>query len=201
METEKIRVVYSRNHTTVFPKLGVFLAGPTPQNGEMQNGWRRVLIEKLQNDKRLDPSMVVIAPEPESGNWNDILLKDNSLLSNVYNKQIPWEWQYLELCDITVFWLPTYYTKEKAECFSDNIGPTSRLEFGYYLQEYLKNPTRRKFIVGSPEDAESINWAKSITEMHNIKWHILKKEDKDLLVAASFIEEIVQTLLANKWNH
>ncbi len=191
MNIEKIRVVYARNHTTVYPKLGVFLARPTPPNGEMQNGWRRIIIEKLQNDARLDPSMVVVAPEPETGNWSDILIKDKSLLSKVNNKQVPWEWQYLGLCDITAFWLPTYFTKETAGNFSDNIGPTSRLEFGYYLQEYLKNPSRRKFIVGSPDDAESINWAKYITDMHNIKWHFLKKEDKEQQVATSFIEEIV----------
>lgn len=115
------------------------------------------------------------------------------------NKQTPWEWQYLTLCDITAFWLPTYWTLDAAGPFPANIGPTSRWEFGYYLQEYLKNPTKRTFIVGSPEDAESVKWAKRITDIHGIKWHFLKRENKEALVASSFIEEIATTLVDKKW--
>ncbi len=103
--------------------------------------------------------------------------------------------QYLSLCDITAFWLPTYWSDEKPGEFSANIGATSRLEFGYYLQEYLKNTQRRKFIVGSPEDAEKINWMKKITSLHGIKWHILKNEDKHKIVTDSFINEIVINLI------
>ena len=35
---EQIRTLFSRKHDVVFPKLGVFLAGPTPPDGEMQKG-------------------------------------------------------------------------------------------------------------------------------------------------------------------
>jgi len=199
--TEKLRVVYARQHQTIFPKLGVFLAGPTPSENQMLSGWRRTVIQALENDTRLDPSMTVVAPEPELGVWSDIDLPPNTQLNQVLNKQIPWEWQYLGLCDITAFWLPSYWNEETSENFPANIGPTSRFEFGYYLQEYLKNPHRRKFIVGSPEDAESIKWAKRITDIHGIKWHVLKKEDKTKQVAASFIEEIANTLVQNKWEY
>ncbi|HMZ57577.1 MAG TPA: nucleoside 2-deoxyribosyltransferase domain-containing protein [Leptospiraceae bacterium] len=199
---EQLRVLYSRNHTTVFPRLGVFLAGPTPPTGEMLSGWRRKVIQSLCSDNRLDPSMTVVAPEPESGNWSDInILEPNTKLTQVLNKQIPWELQYLNLCDITAFWFPSYWKHEQADVFPANIGPTSRFEFGFFLQEYLKNPLKRKFIIGSPEDSESIKWAKRMTEMNGIKWHTLKSNEKHKLVADSFIEEIAQTLIQNKWEY
>jgi len=202
MKQTQIRVLFSRSHDTIFPKLGVFLAGPTPPDGEMQTGWRRVVVDKLQQDPRLDPSMIVVSPEPQTGYWSEI---DNPNPANelevVQDKQMPWELQYLTLCDITAFWLPTYWTKETAGVFAPNIGPTSRWEFGYFLQEYLKNTNKRSFIIGSPEDAESVKWAKKITDIHGIKWHFLKKEDKSSLVAPSFIAEIAETLIQNKWKY
>ena len=135
---EKIRVLYSRQHQTVFPKLGVFLGGPTPPSGSaMTTGWRRVVISALENDARLNPSMVVVAPEPETGQWSNIDVPGTTHLAQVLNKQVPWEWQSLNLCDITAFWLPTYWQPETAENFPANIGPTTRFELGYYLQEYL----------------------------------------------------------------
>lgn len=199
---EAIRILHSRSHTTIFPRLGVFLAGPTPPSGEMDKGWRHIVTERLQNDTRLDPSMTLVSPEPVTGNWNDIN-NDNpeTTLDEVLDKQIPWELQYLQLCDITAFWLPTYWNKESAGNFDPNIGPTSRWEFGYFLQEYLKNSSQRKFIIGSPEDAESLSWAKYLTDMNNIEWHYLKTENKTDVVADSFIEEIATTLINNKWNY
>lgn len=202
MKENQIRTLFSRSHDTIFPKLGVFLGGPTPPNGEMLTGWRRIVTEKLKNDPRLDPSMIVVSPEPQTGFWSEI---DNTNPQNelevVHDKQMPWELQYLTLCDITAFWLPTYWNKETAGIFPANIGPTSRWEFGYFLQEYLKNPQRRDFIIGSPEDAESVKWAKKITDIHGIKWHYLKTEDKSKMVAGSFIEEITKTLIRNKWKY
>jgi hypothetical protein len=198
---EKIRVLYSRDHQTIFPRLGVFLAGPTPPEDEMLTGWRRIVIDKLQNNKELDPSMVVVAPEPESGKWSDIDHNDGTILSKIMNKQVPWEWQYLGLCDITAFWLPTYWDKETGGNFPGYIGPTSRFEFGYYLQEYLKSPLRRKFIIGSPEDAEGVRWARRIAEVHGIKWHTLKSDEKNKQVASSFIDEIAITLIQGKWEY
>lgn len=198
----EIRILFSREHTTIFPKLGVFLAGPTPPDGDMESGWRKKVIGELKEDSRLNPSMVVVAPEPKSGTWSDIDAKTSSEeLNKILDKQIPWEWQYLNLCDITAFWLPTYWDEKTAFPFPANIGPTSRWEFGFFFQEYLKNTKKRKFIIGSPEDAESIKWAKRITDMYDVKWHTLKTEDKEKLVADSFIEEIALTLLNNNWDY
>lgn len=202
MDGNRIRKLYSRKHDTVFSKLGVFLGGPTPPSGEMKTGWRRKIVNKLLEDERLDPSMIIVSPEPESGDWSEIdNLNPKNELEVVRDKQMPWELQYLNLCDITTFWLPTYWTKEQSGIFAPNIGPTSRWEFGYFFQEYLKNPKKRDFIIGSPEDAESVKWAKKITDIHGIKWHFLKTENKSKLVAESFIEEIAETLMRNKWKY
>ncbi len=199
MKHESIRTLFSREHTTVFPRMGVFLAGPTPPNGQMLGGWRRKVIDFLKRDERLHPGMVVVSPEPESGNWKDIdTNKKGTKLEAVLNKQIPWEIQYLNLCDITAFWLPTYWSEKEAEVFPPNIGPTSRWEFGYFLQEYLKNTDKRKFIIGSPEDAESVKWAKLITDVHGIKWHFLPREEKGQLVAESFMKEIADNLVTHQ---
>lgn len=179
----------------------MFLAGPTPPSGQMKQGWRRKVITTLVKDERLNPSMVVVAPESQSGDWADIDIDPKTQLEVVLNKQTPWEWQYLNLCDITAFWLPTYWESEKAAPFPANIGPTSRWEFSYYLQEYLKHPAKRTFIVGSPEDADSIKWAKRITDIHGIKWHFLKTTQKEQLVADSFIEAIATTLIDNQWDY
>jgi len=198
----QIRALFSRSHDTVFPKLGVFLGGPTPPSGQMLHGWRRKVVDSLRANDLLDPSMIVVSPEPISGDWAEIdNLNPKNELEVVRDKQMPWEIQYLQLCDITTFWLPTYWTKEESGIFPPNIGPTSRWEFGYFLQEYLKNSSRRNFIIGSPEDAESIKWAKKITDIHGIKWHFLPKEQKHELVAGSFIDEIVETLHTNKWKY
>jgi hypothetical protein len=71
------------------------------------------------------------------------------------------------------------------------------------MNQYMvsKEASKRNFIIGSPEDAESVKWAKKITDIHGIKWHFLKTADKSKLVADSFIEEIAETLILNKWNY
>lgn len=202
MPHEPIRTLFSRQHDTVFPRLGVFLAGPTPPDGQMATGWRRVVTEKLKADNRLHPGMIVVSPEPESGYWADI---DNdspqSHLETVRDKQMPWELQYLKLCDVTAFWLPTYWNAETAAPFAPNIGPTSRWEFGYFLQEYLRQPQQRRFIIGGPDDADSVKWARKLTDIHGIPWYGLPVSRKNELVAPEFIEAIAQALLGGAWSY
>ena len=196
---EPIRVLYSRQHCTIYPGLGVFLAGPTPPEGQMQNTWRRALIERLVADPRLDAMMAVVAPEPEDGHWKSIdVITGRRRHDEATNGQIAWEWQYLGLCDITVFWLATYWDEDVAEPFHPNIGPTTRWEFGYYFQEFLKNRDRRHFIVGSPEDAESVKWPRRLAWAHNVEWHTLPKAEKSRLVPDSLVEAVARALLHNK---
>jgi hypothetical protein len=47
-QNESLRVLFAREHATVFPGLGVFLAGPTRADGTMENSWRRVLAASEQ---------------------------------------------------------------------------------------------------------------------------------------------------------
>jgi hypothetical protein len=196
---EPIRVLYAREHATVWPGLGVFLAGPTPPEPRMASGWRRVLIDRLLVDLRLDPTMVVVAPEPRDGSWQGIEVRTGRPgYDEVINKQIPWEWQYLTLCDVTVFWLATYWQDEDGGPFPGNIGPTTRWEFGYYLQEYLKNPRRRTLIVGAPEDAQNVNWARRVAEANRIAWHELAVNEKGRLIPDSLVEAIVRALLQHQ---
>ncbi len=196
MAHEPLRVVYAREHATVFPGLGVFLAGPTPPEGEMLSGWRRVVIDKLVADPRLDPRMVVVAPEPRAGRWADIDVDTgHPKYDDAVNKQIPWEWQYLRACDITVFWLPTYWQAQKSGVFAPNIGPTTRWEFGYFLQSSLADP-RRTFLAGAPADADSVKWVRRMLASHRLPWFELNQVDKDKLVPDSLIDAIVAALLA-----
>ena len=199
-KANELRCLFARDHDTVYPKQGVFLGGASPPDGEMINGWRRKIISALKKDTRLNAQMMLVSPEPESGFWEDIDIvdKDNDTES-LRRQQTLWEFQYLRSCDITTFWLPTYWTKERSGVFAPNIGPSTRWEFGYFLQEYLKDPQQKDFIVGSPEDAQGLDWAKEITRMHGIRWHSLKKADKSDLVADSFIQEIADTLISNKY--
>lgn len=202
MKEKEIRTLFSRDYNAVYPKLGVFLGGVSPPDGEMKTGWRRKIISVLQQDERLDPSMLLVSPEPKSGYWEELegagaKVTDKDL-EVIRDPQMLWEHHYLKRCDITTFWLPAYWTKEKSEVFAPNIGPSSRWEFGYFLQEYLKDRRNKDFIVGSPEDAQGVDWAREISQMHGIKWHTLRKEDKPKLVADSFIEEIADTLIKNK---
>ncbi len=196
---EPIRVLYAREHTTVWPGLGVFLAGPTPPEERMATGWRRVLIDKLVTDARLDPTMVVVAPEPRHCAWKALdVSTGNPKYDEVVNKQIPWEWQYLTLCDVTVFWLATYWDDAGGGPFPGNIGPTTRWEFGFYLQEYLKNSRQRTFIVGAPEDAQNVKWARQIALANRIPWHELPTAEKAKLIPDSLAEAVATALLAHQ---
>ena len=195
--TQSIRTLFSRKHDLAIPKLSVFLAGPTPYDGRMTNGWRRKVVQELQKNELLDYNCLVVSPEPESGYWSEI--DDRNDKFKIENHQMLWEIQYLKLCDITAFWFPTYWNVENADDFCPNIGPTARWEFGYFLQEYLKDKDGKTCIVGSPEDAQSVTWAKRMAEIHGLRWHSLKKEHKDQLVAPSFIDAIANALIENNW--
>ena len=89
----------------------------------------------------------------------------------------------------------SYWDNETSGPFPGNIGPTTRCEFGYYLQEYLKAPHRRTFILGAPEDAHGVSWAKEIAKANRIKFHTLSKKDKHKLIPDSMVEAVTEALL------
>ena len=136
-----MKILFAREHVTVYPNRSVFLAGPTPPDGNMVSGWRRSVIEQLQSHD-LDDTYTVVIPEPETGEWNSIVATDDADASARKNDQIGWELQYLELCQVTAFWLPVYWTEKNAGPFPPNIGPTTRWEFGMMFQKVLEHPSR-----------------------------------------------------------
>ncbi len=197
---EPLRALFARDHTTIHAGVGVFLAGPTPPDDVMLHGWRRVVIAGLAADPRLCPCMTVVAPEPEHGRWQDIVVSTgHPRRDSAVNKQIQWEWQYLELCRVTAFWMPTYWEPARSGPFPANIGPTTRLEYGYFLGQWEHDPRGRDFVVGAPADAQDVKWARHLARSRGLAWHELPAADKAALVAPSFIAAIADALLRRKW--
>lgn len=190
-----MRTLFSRTHATIYPNKGVFLAGPTPPDGAMLNGWRRVVVSKLLGMVS-DNDCIVVSPEPESGVWESIVSKSSAPNESAENDQIAWELQYLKLCDIAAFWMPVYWSEASSENFPPNIGPTTRWEYGMILERFISS-TNRKLIVGAPEDAQSIGWVKHTIKHFNLKMHWLPASQKHKLVCDSFIQEIADTLNLN----
>jgi len=187
-----MKILFAREHITIYPKRSVFLAGPTPPDGNMIGGWRRIVIEQLEQ-RNLDDTYTVVIPEPPSGEWGSIVAAADSDCSERRNDQIGWELQYLDLCRVTAFWLPVYWTEKSAELFPPNIGPTTRWEFGMMFQQFLDQPSRR-LILGGPDDAESVGWARHVARHNDIPWYGLPKGAKEMIVAAEFVDAIVDAL-------
>jgi hypothetical protein len=198
MAHKKIRILYANEHTTIHAGMGVFLAGPNPTKGDLSHGWRRKVLDELSDDPRICACMTVVAPEPESGPAEMATDGGNGDDMAVY-KQTQWEWQYLEMCRITAFWLPTYWNREDSGPFPSNIGPTSRWEFGYFFARWEQAPHLRELIAGAPADADGVRWAQYVVRSRGLAWHELAEKDKDKLVAPSFVAAIKDALLRRKW--
>ena len=69
-----MKLLFARNHLTVYPERSVFLAGPTPPNGSMENTWRRKVVSRLEADYNTTSDVTIVLPEPATGNWSDILV-------------------------------------------------------------------------------------------------------------------------------
>jgi hypothetical protein len=200
MSHDPIRVLWAQQHDTVFYGMGVFIAGPTPTNGEMKQGWRRECIRKLREDTRLCAHMIIVAPEPESGEEKDLVVDSGRNTDDAsVQAQTAWEWQYLSLCRVSAFWLPTYWDQNAAAPFPANIGPTSRFEYGYFFSRWEQDRASRDFVVGAPADAQGTKWARQLAISRNLPWHILSARDKDALVPESFVDDIAAKLLQRKW--
>ncbi len=190
-----IRAIFAREEVDFNPERSVFLAGPSPGDGDMLLGWRRKVLKDLQADPLLNDEMSLVIPEPRSGYWEDI--NESASEEEEHDTEMDWEVKHLERCRITAFWLPMYWKKEVSENFPPNIGPSTRWEFGFFFHRYLQARKERSFVVGSPEDAQNIRWAKKISIDAGLTWHSLPKSSKVELVASSFTEEIKSELLQN----
>jgi hypothetical protein len=164
----------------------VFLAGPSPKDGDMLNGWRRQFIKKFESiEVQHTNSLQLIIPEPETGYWNDVMTdhyteKDQTL----------WEHEKMVNSKVVAFWLPTFWTPKNAGSYPANIGPSSRFEFGFFLSNAIRNQNQ-KIIVGSPHRAESLNWAKILCEKYGIHWHY---PDTDDAIPNSFFNAIINAV-------
>ncbi len=194
-----MRTLFSRSHATVYPSQGVFLAGPTSPSGQMLSSWRREVVNQLMERYKISDDSVIVSPEPLDGTWQSIESTSGAPNQVSENDQIAWELQYLDLCDITAFWLPVYWSQESAGNYSPNIGPTTRWEFGMMLEKYLSQP-RRTLIVGAPEDAESIAWVRHVCKQYKIEIHCLSQSSKEALVCDSFVDAIAEALQGTERN-
>lgn len=188
-----IENIFAGQDKTIDESCSVFLAGPSAGDVEMLGGWRRSLKDRLStlDSPKLD-KIQLIMPEPESGLWSDVITDE-------YNEedQTNWEYEAMLKSKVIAFWLPTFWTPEKAGAYPPNIGPSTRFEFGFFLHEALKNP-RRGFIVGSPREAQSLTWAKVITKKYGYTWHYPDPNKNWEMVPAAFIQNIVSELVALK---
>jgi hypothetical protein len=185
----KMHTVYAGDDTVIDSTCSIFLAGPSAGDVEMLGGWRRQLKDRLTqlNHDQVEKIQLIL-PEPESGLWSDVITEDYK-----EENQTLWEYETMLNSRVIAFWLPTYWTPEKAGAYPPNIGPSTRFEFGFFLHEALKNP-RKALVVGSPENAESLTWARVLCEKYGIHWHHPDPAKNWELIPASFLENILSEL-------
>lgn len=96
----------------------IFLAGPTPRDGDTPS-WRP---EALRLLAARGFTGVVFVPEPRDGGW-----------SRDYGDQVEWEEAHLQMADVVLFWLPRELTRMPALTTNDEWGAykhTGKVVFG-----------------------------------------------------------------------
>lgn len=184
-----IQTIFAGSKAPIDTANSIFLAGPGAGDVHMLGGWRRMLVKRLEkHEAHTGKHVQLIIPEPESGLWDD-------LINDKYTEkeQTLWEHQHLMNSRVVAFWLPTYWNAESAGSYPANIGPSSRFELGFHLSQLLKDKNR-KLIIGSPKNAQALNWAKVITEKYSIKWHYPDPEKNWQFIPESFIDEMISGL-------
>jgi hypothetical protein len=104
-----MNIVYAQEEFPQSLTNSIFLAGPTPRDGQVS--WRKKAIEIL---KELNYSGAVFVPEPRVGSFSSL----------DYTKQVLWEKKFLDAADRIVFWVPRD---------DKNPGLTTNIEFGNYV--------------------------------------------------------------------
>lgn len=98
----------------------LFLVGPTPRSADVPS-WRPNAIEMLE---KLEFNGTVMAPEPFIG----------------FERQVEWEYDSLNRCDIIVAWIPRN--------MQNMLALTTNVEFGFWLS---RDPNR--LLYGRPDNA------------------------------------------------
>jgi hypothetical protein len=120
------------------PKLGIFLAGPSPR-GEEDYSWRPEALKYLA--KKKFPGTVYI-PLPRNGEWS----KD-------YDGQVDWELKYLNEATVIAFWIPR--DLKRLPAFTTNV------EFGLYVRS-------GKIILGYPKGAPKMRYPHLLAQKNNV---------------------------------
>lgn len=134
------------------PHMGLFLAGPSPRNGEGEN-WRVTalsIIESELSKRGITEPLDVYVPLPSSGVVDD------------YDHQIEWEQAHLDLADAILFWVPRDL---------DTLpGFTTNVEFGQFVNVGMweSYTGRDKFVVyGRPDGTPKTKYLDKLFSMHN----------------------------------
>ncbi len=116
----------------------VFLAGPTPRDNNAIS-WRPDMIKQLRN----------------FGFDGDIFIPEQKgdYLAYEYPNQIQWEYDFLKMAKIILFWIPRELNNMPA--FTTNI------EFGEYLHS-------GKIVLGFPDWASKMDYIEHRAKMHQI---------------------------------
>ena len=113
-----MQVVHAHELPPAAVTASIFLAGPTPRDGETPS-WRP---EALRLLAARGFTGVVFVPEPRDGGW-----------SREYNDQVEWEEAHLQMADVVLFWLPRELTRMPALTTNDEWGAykhTGKVVFG-----------------------------------------------------------------------
>lgn len=102
-----MQVVHAHELPPAAVTASIFLAGPTPRDGETPS-WRP---EALRLLAARGFTGVVFVPEPRDGGW-----------SREYNDQVEWEEAHLQMADVVLFWLPRELTRMPALTTNDEWG-------------------------------------------------------------------------------
>jgi ADP-ribose pyrophosphatase YjhB (NUDIX family) len=133
-----MQVIYAGEKMPESFSKSIFLAGPTPREGNAQS-WRPEAL-KLLSDKGYDG--VVFVPEGRDGKFK-----------HSYDDQVEWEEKHLKLADCILFWVPR--DLEKMPAFTTNI------EFGVWSES-------GKVVWGAPPESPKNTYMKYYVEKYNI---------------------------------
>ena len=131
-----MHIVYTGESAPLSVTKSIFLAGPSPRK-ETDANWRAEAFELLE---QLGFDGVVYAPIFRDG-VTPAGLKEG--LKDAYAGQVDWETQYLNACDIIVFWVPR--DLKTLPAFTTNV------EFGMWLMS-------GKIVLGYPDTAEKMQY-------------------------------------------
>jgi 8-oxo-dGTP pyrophosphatase MutT (NUDIX family) len=141
-----MKVIYAGEEMPEAFTKSIFLAGPTPRNKKEVESWRPDAL-KLLEDMGYDG--VVFVPEPKE-------VKEN----HVYEDQVEWEEEYLNVADCIVFWVPRDLTPDSTG-FPKMAAFTTNVEWGAWVDS-------GKVVFGCPEDAEKVTYLKYYADKYNV---------------------------------